>query len=107
LLGEGANGEPSLDVRNRVCASRQLQEQRQGCANGQIPPDQLPRICALTGGERRQLESAAKRMTLSGRALHRTLRVARTIEDLDGSAGINQAHIGEALAYRDSDLPIQ
>jgi magnesium chelatase family protein len=45
------------------------------------------------------------RMTLSGRAIHRTLRVARTIADLAASPVCSCEHIGEALAYRGADLP--
>jgi len=41
---------------------------------------------------------------LSARALHRTLRVARTIADLAGSNAVGSGHIGEALAYRNQDL---
>ena len=107
LLDGSDSGEPSRDVRARVCASRTLQEQRQGCANAQIPPDQLTRLCALEKHSRSQLESAATRMTLSGRALHRSLRVARTIADLEGSEAVDEAHICEALAYRSTDLPLQ
>lgn len=40
------------------------------------------------------------KMHLSGRGLHRTLRVARTIADLAGEQAIGLEHIGEALAYR-------
>jgi magnesium chelatase family protein len=50
--------------------------------------------------EKNSLESAATRMHLSGRGLHRTLRVARTIADLDDSDRIGMAHLSEALAYR-------
>jgi magnesium chelatase family protein len=105
LLNPGGDSEPSSDVRARVSRSRLAQEQRQGCANAQIQPDQLAGICRLGDREKNHLESAARQMALSGRALHRTLRVARTIADLAGSPGITCEHIGEALAYRGTDLP--
>lgn len=106
LLDPGGDSESSREVRARVCRCREVQEQRQGCANAQIPPEQLPRVCRLGEQERKFLESAAVRMTLSGRALHRTLRVARTIADLAGSPGVTRECIGEALAYRGAEPPV-
>lgn len=105
MIKPGGDNESSLGVRTRVCASRAAQELRQGCANGQIPPDRLAAICQLGGQEQKYLETAALRLALSGRALHRTLRVARTIADIDGHATVHSEHIGEALAYRGADLP--
>ena len=76
------------------------QDQRQGVANAQLSPDRLASVCLLGDNEKSSLESAARRMHLSGRGLHRTLRVARTIADLDDSETIGMAHLSEALAYR-------
>jgi magnesium chelatase family protein len=100
LLTPGRTGEPSAVVQERVCRSRQRQEQRQGTPNAQLAPDQLASVCSLGKIEKKALESAALKMHLSGRGLHRTLRVARTIADLDASEAIGMAHITEALAYR-------
>ena len=40
---------------------------------------------------------------MSGRAITRTLAVARTIADLDGAAAILAHHLAEAIQYRESD----
>ncbi len=105
LLDPGCGNEASSTVRSRVCHSRRIQEQRQGCANARIPPDRLAGICQLGRAQRSFLESAALQMSLSGRAIHRTLRVARTIADLAASPDCSCEHIGEALAYRGANLP--
>lgn len=54
----------------------------------------------IDAGARHLLESAADRLHLSARAFHRVLRVARTIADLEGSPGVQSAHVAEAIGYR-------
>lgn len=44
-----------------------------------------------------------ERLGLSARALHRILRVARTLADLEGASSVTQAHLVEALGYRQLD----
>ena len=105
LLNPAAGNEDSTTVRARVCASRELQLRRQGHANAQIPADQLAHVCQLDATGKNYLEAAARRMTLSGRALHRTLRVARSIADLEQSTAVATNHLSEALAYRAEELP--
>ncbi len=100
LLQGGRSAENSATVRTRVLRCRDLQAQRQHGLNARLPPDQLLALCALGPAERRLLEGAASTLQLSGRALHRTLRVARTIADMAGAERPGVAHLEEALAYR-------
>ncbi|MBK6740613.1 MAG: YifB family Mg chelatase-like AAA ATPase [Haliea sp.] len=100
LLTPGHNGECTATVQARVERSRSRQQQRQGGPNAQLSPEQLASTCTLGEPEKKCLESAARRMQLSGRGLHRTLRVARTIADLEDCETLAIAHLSEALAYR-------
>jgi magnesium chelatase family protein len=54
----------------------------------------------LEPAARSLLEDAARRTHLSGRAVTRVVRVARTIADMEGSIVIEVPHVAEALGYR-------
>jgi len=99
-LGGGPPGEPSAEVRRRVLEARARQAHRQPMLNGRLPARSLPKTCALGSASRSLLDRSAERLSLSARAYHRVLRVARTIADLDGAAQIGEAHLAEALQYR-------
>lgn len=97
----GAQDEDSATVRARVMRARQHALMRAGRPNAEISTRELERDCALGPTERRWFDAALERLGLSARAYHRTLRVARTIADLDGGVALlDRTHLAEALTYR-------
>jgi magnesium chelatase family protein len=46
------------------------------------------------------LKLATTQLSLSARAFHRILKVARTIADITGCREITTAHVAEAVQYR-------
>jgi magnesium chelatase family protein len=57
-------------------------------------------FCQLDIGGSALIRSAVERFSLSGRAYHRVLRVARTIADLAGSDNVELVHLAEAIQYK-------
>jgi magnesium chelatase family protein len=106
-LSRAGAGEGSAPVAARVAAARGLQEERYrgtGCrTNSGLGPALLRRHAALDDAGRRILAGAIGRLGLSARAHDGILRVARTIADLEGAAGIGAAHVAEAAQYRALD----
>jgi magnesium chelatase family protein len=68
--------------------------------NGILFLDELPEFGARVLD---QLRGAMEKLSLSARAYHRILRVARTIADLDSSSSVSTAHVAEAIQYRALD----
>jgi len=90
-------GEASGPVRQRVLAARERQLQRQGKLNHLLGAAELESLITQHG---HWLGEAMQRLDLSARALHRTLRVARTLADMADSNDVSATHLGEALSYR-------
>ena len=93
-------GEDSRQAAEQVAEARDRQNQRQGCANAFLDLPGLRRHCQLHKVDEQWLETACERLTLSLRAAHRLLKVARTLADLERSETIERRHIAEALQYR-------
>jgi magnesium chelatase family protein len=101
----GPPGENSEAVRARVMEARGRQAARaarEGLVplNARLTPSQLERSCPLDAEGRRLLAEAGRRLALTARGLHRALRVARTLADLDGAERPRPEHLAEALQYR-------
>ncbi|MEK7594087.1 MAG: YifB family Mg chelatase-like AAA ATPase [Patescibacteria group bacterium] len=89
-------------IRQRVLDARQLQAQRYGSLtklNSHMSRLDIKRLGRLEPEATKAINDAAKSLKLSARGHIRTVRVARTIADLENSSSITEPHITEALAY--------
>ena len=106
-------GEDTATLRQRVEGARERQVVRfekgeKGYAgavrrNAQMDVNHLKRYCKLTEKSEGLLRRGVERLGLSVRAVHRIMKVARTIADLEGVDSIGPRHIGEAIRYRSLD----
>ncbi len=104
---DGLGAEPwtsSRKARERVMGARERQARRlRGectTVNAHMDVRMLERHARLDERGQRMLRDAHARGTLSARGQHRTLRVARTIADLNGCERVRARDVGVALSLR-------
>ena len=94
----------STRARERVADARARQAARLApdgvSVNAHMDARMLRRHVRLDERGQELLRAASARGLLSARGEHRVLRVARTIADLDASAGVRACDVGAALALR-------
>jgi magnesium chelatase family protein len=81
---------------------RQIQIQRAGKLNNELHGDELTMHCGLTTPLRKLLATTMDQLGMSARAVHRVIKVARTIADYEESQEIGRTHLLEAISYRRS-----
>ncbi len=95
--------EPSSLVRHRVLRALAIQNKRfkdEASRNGGMSNKEVKSYSMLNADAKELLDKAAEKLELSARVYMKTVKVARTIADLDESPSITSAHISEALRYR-------
>jgi magnesium chelatase family protein len=107
---EGAAGEKTETIRERVKGARAIQRKRfagNGTAvNAAMGSPQVRAHCRLDGESDSLLCAAAETLGLSARGTTKILKIARTIADLAGAVSISPEHLAEAIQYRSLDRPL-
>ena len=107
-ISDPAPAESSLAIRERVVKARAIQEQRFAAyeeihCNAQMTSKLLHQFAVPDPAGLQILKRAMDKLSLSGRAYDRILKVARTIADLEHSEKVEVPHIAEAIQYRSLD----
>lgn len=107
LLKHNKGNETSTQIQKRITKARQRQAARNGSplkTNSRLSSRDIKNLAKLDEAAETLLNQAATQLDISARAYMRTIKVARTIADLDGQETISQAHISEAIQYRKPSL---
>lgn len=101
-----SSAEDSKTVKERVMKARECQRRRleklgvPASINANLSQKYMETACSMALNVEKFCFESAQKIGLSARGLFRTLKVARTIADLEGSEDILKSHIAEAFAYR-------
>jgi len=96
--------ESSNSIRSRVEIARRIQRERYKHlgirTNSEMTHRLVEEFCRLDAPSESLMRLAMEKFLLSIRVYDKILKIARTIADLDGSEGVRDMHISEALQYR-------
>jgi magnesium chelatase family protein len=94
----------SETVRKRVERAREIQKIRfapfKVSTNASIPSNVLERAVTVTNEGKKLLIDASEKLHLSARAIHRVMKIGRTIADLEGEERVLPRHVAEAIHFR-------
>jgi magnesium chelatase family protein len=114
----GPPGEDSAAIRSRVEAAIRIQSERYALEdphslglhvtcerdsvslNARLNPGMVERFCRLESGAGHAFQHSVQRLSLSSRACHSILKVARTIADLAEREDIGEEQVLEAVQHR-------
>ena len=103
--------ESSVSIRDKVINAWKTQQQRffwlSITANSHITSKHIDELIPLTDDCKNFLAEAARKLILSTRIVHRTIKLARTIADIQGQELVTITHLAEALQYRSKTMFVE
>lgn len=110
-LIEKHKSESSESLRNKVHQAREIQQKRYAgtsiASNADLTNKTLEQYITLDEASENFLKQSAQRLQLSGRVLHRMIKLSRTIADMEGQDQITLPHLAEAFHYRSKSMFIE
>ncbi|HXR50347.1 MAG TPA: ATP-binding protein, partial [Verrucomicrobiae bacterium] len=109
LLRSAEDSKEDRDVLERINRARKTEANRYDTAsrlNARMTNRDIKTFAKLEPSAKTMLDTAAERLMISARSYMKTVKVARTIADLDDSSAIEASHIAEALQYRRNEQPL-
>ena len=96
--------ESSVVIRERVRKVWDIQKRRYAneafSFNGRIPASEIGRFCVMDNEAEELSRDKFEETKMTARTFHSTLRVARTLADMEGAEKIERRHFLEAFAHR-------
>jgi magnesium chelatase family protein len=103
LLDAKDTNEEHIAATKRIAKARDTQKQRYGSAsklNASMTNADIKARAMVSPEAKTLLDTAAQKLDISARSYMRTVKLARTIADLEQNPSIDPSHISEALQYR-------
>lgn len=100
LLQEADDDMDWGEIRARIGRCRGSQIRRSGKLNAQLNLAELKTYCELEQKQREKLAGIMDKLSMSARATHRVIKMARSIADYEESPAIRERDLMEAISYR-------
>ena len=107
-----SKGKSSLELREDIERARLIQIKRYKdipgiTCNAQLPASLIDEFCPLDDESLNLLRKASELFHYSGRTIHKYIKIARTIADLEDEPSINNRHMKKSLLSRDLEKDTQ
>ncbi|MFA6255861.1 MAG: YifB family Mg chelatase-like AAA ATPase [Candidatus Absconditabacterales bacterium] len=103
--------ENSLSIREKVINAWKIQPKRfigmNITSNSQITSKHIDALIPLDDACKDFLATASRKLTLSTRVVHRTIKLARTIADIQSQELVTINHLAEAMQYRSKTMFVE
>lgn len=103
LKNNSLNKKQHLTAQSAILNAKSVQNIRYKCStksNSSLTSSDVRQRSMLNQEAKQFLDTAASRLSLSARSYFKTIKVARTIADLESAENITASHLAEALQYR-------